>query len=416
MNEQLPLDSLLNELQNCRRNDTIIVIQKILADWLRSNRFVGQNTVMQPVSRLATQLNVARQTIQKVYLQLEAEQLIFRREHESIWRIRSSRNSNLLNIALILPAMFSDYYLPSAEYGQRHFGVYSGMTDRAMELGYALVPRQLPPPDAPKEDIFEAIEEFKSHYIGVVHVGERGFANDLPLLELLTQQDIPQIAIDCEFDYPWIGSVTFDPEYVARIVGNCLREYGHRNIGLVYPRIHAPERIPNCTYLMITQKAILDAFHRIPIKFNRIFEIVTDHHEFGAKFEKQVLNAVRSPRAPTAFWCRDDISAMELIRFLNSIGYSVPRDFSVIGFDDLPASENFDPPLTTLRNPIYELGYTAISHLDDCIRHGPGSFKRITRLPPILNLRKSVGTIRAPVQNSSRLPVGSETAGKRVNE
>ena len=104
------------------------------------------NGQLMPVSHLAEALGVARQTVQKVYQLLEAEKLIYRQPNERIWHMRCSRRSNLQNIALILPMMFSDYYLPSTEYGQRHFGVYSGIADRAMELGYALVPRQLPPP------------------------------------------------------------------------------------------------------------------------------------------------------------------------------------------------------------------------------------------------------------------------------
>ena len=88
---------------------------------------------------------------------------------------------------------------------------------------------------------------------------------------------------------------------------------------------------------------------------------------------------------------------MELIRILKSAGYSVPEDFSVIGFDDLSGAGTFDPPLTTLRNPVYELGYTAMSLLDQYITHGLGSIQRLTRLAPVLCIRKSVSPKTFPM-------------------
>lgn len=399
MINQNSLVELQEKIRHCRRNDTIVAIHNHLAEWLRSRRPSDHEERMPPVCSLANSLNVARQTIRKVYLQLEAEQLIGRQSHEKTWQIRPSRNSDLQNLALILPAMFSDYYLPGVEYGQRHFGVYSGMADRAMELGYALVPRRLPSPGASLEEIRNAIENLKQHYAGIIHVGERGYREDPPLTELLARRDIPQISIDCEFEEPWIGAVTFDPGHVARTVANCLRENGHRNVGLVYHYTQLPRRIPMCTYLMLSRKAVLGTFRNSLLQFDRIFEIITEGHRFGKEFETQVVNAIKAPDAPTAFWCRDDISAMELVRVLNSLGYSVPKDFSVIGFDDIPAAAGFDPPLTTLRNPIYELGYTAVTNLDRYITRGLDSFERITRLPSVLCVRQSVGAIRTPFRN-----------------
>lgn len=117
---------------------------------------------------------------------------------------------------------------------------------------------------------------------------------------------------------------------------------------------------------------MLEPFLREPMRFDRIFEIVSERHQFGEPFREQIREAMEDPEPPTAFWCRDDISAMELIRVLRSFHCAVPEDFSVIGFDDLSAAESFDPPLTTLRNPVYELGYQAMYLLDRYIMQGGG--------------------------------------------
>ncbi len=389
------LDSLKQNMRHCSRNDTVATIHGSMAEWLRGRGCAAGNGQLMPVSHLADALGVARQTVQKVYQLLEAEKLIYRQPNERIWYMKRIRRSNLQNIALILPMMFSDYYLPSTEYGQRHFGVYSGIADRAMELGYALVPRQLPPPGASRTEILAAIDDIRQHYSGVIHLGERRYDSDPPLAELVAQSDLPQIAIDCEFSQPWIGSVTFDPDQVAHTVSSYLRENGHRRIGIVYPHIKMNPKNPACSYMMIERETVLKPFAESSMRFDRIFEIVSGAHSFGEDFEKQVFRTVKAPDAPTAFWCRDDISAMKLIQVLKEFGCSVPDDFSVLGFDDLPLAATFDPPLTTLRNPIYELGYTAMTHLDCYIRCGLDAFRRVTRLAPVLCIRESVSARNA---------------------
>ena len=129
-----------------RRNSTIPVIRDAFAGWIRAHRKECSEKLLPSVSLLAETLGVARQTIRKVYLSLEELQLITRNKGERHWFIRPFHHSSLLNIALLLPMRFSDYYLPSTEYGQRHFGVFSGIADRALEQGYALIPMRRPAP------------------------------------------------------------------------------------------------------------------------------------------------------------------------------------------------------------------------------------------------------------------------------
>lgn len=385
------LGNLREKMCNCSRNSTISVIYDAFSEWLRLHRREFAGKALPPVNRVSRALGVARQTVRKVYLRLETEHLIVRRQHERNWFVTPLKRSGPQNIALILPTMFSDYYLPSTEYGQRHFGIYSGIADRAMERGYALIPYQLPPPDASRQEIVASVEELVRNYAGVIHLGGRQFETDPPLAELVARNDLPQMSIDCDFGLPWIGVVSFDFQQVAHTVASFLRENGHRRIGIVYPLRTEPERVPEFHYMMNDRATVLEPFLREPMRFDRIFEIVSERHQFGEPFREQIREAMEDPEPPTAFWCRDDISAMELIRVLRSFHCAVPEDFSVIGFDDLSAAESFDPPLTTLRNPVYELGYQAMYLLDHYIMQGVDSIAHITRLAPVLCVRKSVG-------------------------
>lgn len=66
---------------------------------------------------------------------------------------------------------------------------------------------------------------------------------------------------------------------------------------------------------------------------------------------------------PTAFVCYNDDTAIGVISALQSRGYNVPADFSVMGFDDIPFARDITPSLTTIRQPRGQIGEMAMTHL-----------------------------------------------------
>jgi LacI family repressor for deo operon, udp, cdd, tsx, nupC, and nupG len=78
--------------------------------------------------------------------------------------------------------------------------------------------------------------------------------------------------------------------------------------------------------------------------------------ESGCEAAKQLLNM---GRPFTAIFAQNDQMAIGIIRALREADYQVPADISVIGFDDIPLTSYFDPPLTTIRQPMEELGQRA---------------------------------------------------------
>lgn len=66
---------------------------------------------------------------------------------------------------------------------------------------------------------------------------------------------------------------------------------------------------------------------------------------------------------PTAVFAANDVAAIELIRAANTRGIRVPEDLSVIGFDDIPAAIAMTPPLTTVRQPLEQMGRAAVDLL-----------------------------------------------------
>jgi DNA-binding LacI/PurR family transcriptional regulator len=74
-----------------------------------------------------------------------------------------------------------------------------------------------------------------------------------------------------------------------------------------------------------------------------------------------------TPR-PTAVFIASDVVAMGAIRAIQQANLSIPQDVAVVGFDDVPLSGFFSPPLTTIRLPAHGLGWAAGERLARLIR------------------------------------------------
>jgi DNA-binding LacI/PurR family transcriptional regulator len=66
---------------------------------------------------------------------------------------------------------------------------------------------------------------------------------------------------------------------------------------------------------------------------------------------------------PTAVFCYNDLSALGAMRAIRAHGLRIPEDISVVGFDDLYISQYLDPPLTTVSQPMPQMGRMAMETL-----------------------------------------------------
>lgn len=98
------------------------------------------------------------------------------------------------------------------------------------------------------------------------------------------------------------------------------------------------------------------------------------------------------PKLATAYFADNDIIASSCIRALKELGYRVPDDVSIIGFDDTPICEMIEPPLTTLCVPKENMGCLAVDRLLDRVDGINHSTVRIQVMAEIV-ARKSVRRI-----------------------
>lgn len=95
-----------------------------------------------------------------------------------------------------------------------------------------------------------------------------------------------------------------------------------------------------------------------------------------------------NPKSVTAFLCMSDMLAIGAIEAIKSLGYKVPRDYSVVGYDGLDVTEFTDPRITTIDQNIRLKGYEAAHLLLDML-DGKRPTQRLV-LPHTLSIKDSV--------------------------
>jgi LacI family transcriptional regulator len=97
-----------------------------------------------------------------------------------------------------------------------------------------------------------------------------------------------------------------------------------------------------------------------------------------------------APERPDAIFCANDEIAMGVLEAARSAGLAVPTDLAVAGWDDIPAARHLAPPLTTVRQPMLQLGRRAAELLRDRITsHRTDPIHEL--LPTELVVRSSCG-------------------------
>ena len=111
---------------------------------------------------------------------------------------------------------------------------------------------------------------------------------------------------------------------------------------------------------------------------------------YTAAFGKEVaLEMLTGSERPTAFFAASDYVALGVLNAAKSLGMSVPKDLSLVGFDDMPFAELLSPSLTTVRQPIQALGEAGARLLFQLIK-GEIDQRPVLQLPVELMSRSSV--------------------------
>ncbi|MFE2755718.1 substrate-binding domain-containing protein [Actinosynnema sp. NPDC059335] len=210
----------------------------------------------------------------------------------------------------------------------------------------ALVLSELDGDHKPRQDWFDDLLDRRP--LGVIPVvvelderqRRRLTAADIPFVFVDTAQELPP-------GVPAVGSANRSGGLSAT---RHLVELGHRRIAV----ISGPTRLP-CSRARVEgfRSALAAAGLSAPPDHVR-------HGDFrAASGYRHGLELLDRPDRPTAIFAGSDYQALGVLRAAHELGLSVPRDLSVVGYDDLSIHEWSGPPLTTVRQPLRDMAAAA---------------------------------------------------------
>ncbi|MBO0985302.1 LacI family DNA-binding transcriptional regulator [Rathayibacter sp. SD072] len=198
---------------------------------------------------------------------------------------------------------------------------------------------------------------------------------------LTAASDIPLVAIDPHTGRADLPTVEADSYGGALQATRHLVELGHRRIGFVAGR-------PDLRSARLREAGYRAALSEAGIAFDeRLVHVGLYQHDTARRPASALLSL---PDRPTAVFAANDVSAIAIIEIAARIGLDVPRDLSVVGFDDVPEASRLDPPLTTVRQPMQTLGSTAAEMLT-ALMAGETPRSLHVRLPTQLVQRATTG-------------------------
>jgi DNA-binding LacI/PurR family transcriptional regulator len=198
---------------------------------------------------------------------------------------------------------------------------------------------------------------------------------------------LPTVAVPGHRKIPGVTNIVLDHPHAARVALSHLRELGHKDIAFMKGQPFSSDS--EHRWLAICQVA-KDLGIEIKPELTVQLDALDSTPQVGYPFGKKLLER----KVPfTALFAYNDISALGAILAFKEAGLRVPEDISVVGFDDIQGAAFSDPTLTTVRQPLVEMGRLAAQTLLVRIE-GAKEYPAEIPIEPELVIRQS--TARAP--------------------
>ena len=202
---------------------------------------------------------------------------------------------------------------------------------------------------------------------------------------------IPAVTICTDRSPKWSTRVSIDNPYGIGMAISHLAKLGHRDIAFIKGPEGSGDTEERWKAVLATCKRLsVRVDPRLTVQLERLDPAGTRHAEEGRVAAEDLLRRGKRFTALVAF---NDISALGAMTALREAGHRVPEDVSVMGFDDIEFASIAFPALTTIRQPLHEMGATAAELLlrklenDESVRNlrvRPELIVRSSTCPPSL--------------------------------
>lgn len=270
-------------------------------------------------------------------------------------------------VGVVVPHLGNSYYGRLAE----------GLVRAAEDQNYSAVITSTLDNPRKQLDYVYLLDSVKVH--GILYAGNY---RTNPALADVVDQGTPVVVVDEEVsNLPPVDAVLVDDYAGAFQATTYLCSQGHRDIAFV----GGPSSLRSTQERLrgfgdALRKYDMNPDERVPL-------LGSFTEEFGVAAISRIFS---SQTSPTAVFAASDIVALGALSAAGSLGMTVPRDFSLVGFDDLPESRHVG--LTTVRTPLNLMAKTAVTALAERIDGYSGEF-RTQRVPVTLQIRDSTRSI-----------------------
>jgi LacI family transcriptional regulator len=275
-------------------------------------------------------------------------------------------------IGLIIPTFgprFSDPFFSE---------LLAGIGNRAAQFGYDLLVSTHAPGDEEVEAYCAAVQGRRVDGFILVRTRRKDAR-----VECLQDANFPFVAFgraEDNLDFPFVDE---DGSYGMKLVTEHLTSLGHKRIACIAPP-------PELMFAHYRLKGFRDGLAEAGLPADDALVLVGDLTQRGG--HEQACKLLDMPSPPTAIAACNDLMAFGAMSAAQEQGLVVAKDIAITGFDDIPMAEYSHPSLTTIHQPLYQIGGMVCEMLIRLIQGEALDEKQIL-LKPELIVRQSTGLL-----------------------
>ncbi|MBU7556246.1 GntR family transcriptional regulator [Weissella paramesenteroides] len=335
------------------------IVKKGLRNDIISGKFaIGDKLPTE--ANLTEQYNVSRYTVRRATAGLEQEHYLYRIQGDGMYvndwkKIPAAKTEN--KVIGVITTHLADYIFPE---------IISGIDQIISDAGYALF----------ISNTHNTFDRERRSLLRIIETGISGLIIEptmsaLPnpnqdLYDQIKQLHIPTVFINSkyensDFNYLEVNDVDSEAQLVRHLIAQ-----GHKRILGVFKvdDIQGAHRMQGFYKAFQTQPDYaLDS---------NIIMYQSDDEENNALILNKIESYLELPHRPTALALYNDSLAIQAIDLVKSLGFRIPEDVAIVGFDDYSLSTYMTPSLTTNRHPKRKMGRDAAQILLDLIDGQPG--------------------------------------------
>ncbi|PGN68530.1 LacI family transcriptional regulator [Priestia megaterium] len=195
----------------------------------------------------------------------------------------------------------------------------------------------------------------------------QGIKKEDPYLKEVVESDIPCVLVDIPVHSNSVGYVTTDNALGAKKAVEHLASLGHKHIGMINGHEEA----------FVSQERLngyREALKECGLSFRSEWVVSGNFEE--KKAEKAVRELINRHKEVTAIFCASDLMALGALKACKELGLHVPKEMSIVGYDNIVLASYSSPNLTTVGQEVYQIGYEAADLLIEMLEGKETNMKR----------------------------------------